>query len=221
MGVRIVITSAGSPDRYTSRLKENGIKVMHVVPNPRFAKKAEDAGVDAVIAEGIEGGGHKSTDEITTMCLVPQVVDTVKLPVVAAGGFWDARTFLAARFLGADGIQMGTRFIMTEECSVHPSFKRFLLTLKDNDTLLIGRQIKRVIRVAKNKLVEKINESKETELPDLMGPHRSMFAIKNGDIENGLVMTGQVAGCIKDIKPVAEVIREIVEGARILFSSYS
>ncbi len=213
-----VVTSAGNPEKLTPKLKREGRRVLHVAPSVRLAKKAEDAGVDIVVAEGVEAGGHNSPYEVTTMALIPQVVDALDIPVVAAGGIGDARGFVAARALGAKGVQMGTRFAATEECAAHPSYKEALLRAKDVDTVITGRSADSPVRVLRNKFAEVLLRLEAKELsPDdfheIVGAGRTKAALRDGDFDNGSPMAGQVAGLIQEILPVKTVIREMVEGA--------
>lgn len=215
--VRAVFTSAGNPRRFTPTLKQAGIAVVHVVSTVRMASKAEEAGVDAVVAEGFEAGGHNSFEELSTMVLVPQVVDAVNVPVIAAGGIADARGFVAALALGAEGIQMGTRFAATVESTAHPNFKQAILAAGDTDTVITGRRVGPV-RVIKNKLASEVLEmeakgSSEGELLTFIGPGRSKMAMVDGDVENGSAMSGQIAGMIREMVTVKEVVDAIVSGA--------
>ncbi|MCL4479705.1 MAG: nitronate monooxygenase [Deltaproteobacteria bacterium] len=219
--LKVVITSAGSSSTFTQKLHDAGIKVGHVVPSAKLAKKAYNAGVDFIIAEGIEAGGHDSPLEITTMVLIPQVVDNVKIPVVAAGGMADYRGFVAARALGAQGIQMGTRFIASIEAPVHDAFKQAIIKAEDDSTILTGRSIGKPVRVIKNKLSEQIlalekSAVTEMELLSFIGPGRSRAAAIEGDVENGSVMSGEIAGLISSIKSVEEIMHEIVSGSQTL-----
>lgn len=219
--VDIVVTSAGSPARFTGKLHDAGIKVGHVVPSAKLAVKANKAGVDFIIAEGIEAGGHDSPLGITTMVLIPQVVDAVNVPVIAAGGIADHRGFVAARALGAQGIQMGTRFVASVEAPVHDAFKKAILDAEDDATVLTGMTIGKPVRVIKNKLAEQILELEkkgisEMELLSFIGPGRSKAASIEGDVEMGSVMSGEIAGLIKSLKTVEEIIQEIIEGSQVL-----
>ncbi|MGB9735355.1 MAG: NAD(P)H-dependent flavin oxidoreductase [bacterium] len=220
-GLKVVITSAGSPARFTAKLHDAGIKVGHVVPSAKLAVKAYKAGVDFIIAEGIEAGGHDSPLGITTMVLIPQVVDKVDIPVISAGGIADHRGFVAARALGADGIQMGTRFVASVEAPVHEAFKKAILDAEDDSTVLTGMSIGKPVRVIKNKLAEQILELEkkgisEMELLSFIGPGRSKSASIDGDIEMGSVMSGEIAGLITSIKSVNDIINEIIQGAQAL-----
>lgn len=223
--VKVFVTSAGSPKRYTGRLKESGARVIHVSPSAKLAKKADEAGVDAIIAEGTEAGGHNSPDEITTMVLVPQVVDAVKVPVIAAGGMADARGFVAARALGAKGIQMGTRFIATKECRAHEKFKDAIINAGEADTVLTGRKLHSPVRIIKNKLADDILNAEMSgkpieEIMEFIGPGRSHAAIIDGDIEGGSPMSGQISGMIREIISVKEVIDLIVEGVERIWNDW-
>ncbi len=220
-GAHIVITSAGSPAKFTRILHDAGIKVGHVVPSAKHAKKAYDAGVDFIIAEGIEAGGHDSPLEITTMVLIPQVADAVDVPVVAAGGIADHRGFVAARALGAQGIQMGTRFVSATEAPVHTAFKQAIIDARDDSTVLTGRTIGQPVRVIRNNLADQILKLEkegisEMELLSYIGPGRSRAASIEGDITNGSIMSGEVAGLIKEILPVNDIIQGIVNGSQDL-----
>ncbi|MCL4558580.1 MAG: nitronate monooxygenase [Deltaproteobacteria bacterium] len=222
-GLRVVITSAGSPAKFTQRLHGAGIKVGHVVPSVKHARKAFDAGVDFLIAEGIEAGGHDSPLEITTMVLIPQVVDAVGVPVVAAGGIADQRGFVAARALGAQGIQMGTRFVSSTEAPVHPAFKQAIIDAEDDSTVLTGRTIGQPVRVIKNGLADHILDLEKkgmgkTELLSFIGPGRSRAASIEGDMANGTVMSGEVAGLIKEILSVSDIMSGIVDGSHELLT---
>lgn len=217
----VVITSAGSPAKYTAALHDAGILVGHVVPSVRLARKADKAGVDFIVAEGIEAGGHDSPLGITTMVLIPQTVDAVRVPVVAAGGIADHRGFLAARALGAQGIQMGTRFVAAEETPVHPSFKKAILDAEDDATVLTGLTIGKPVRVIRNRLADQVLEMEkkgitEMEILSFIGPGRSRAASLDGDVADGSVMSGEIAGMITSIQPVRAILQEIVEGSQTL-----
>jgi enoyl-[acyl-carrier protein] reductase II len=214
-GVEVVVTAAGSPGLYTDRLKEAGIKVLHLVASVRHAQSAEKRGVDGVIAEGCEAGGHNGMDEISTFALIPQVVDAVGIPVVAAGGIADARGVVAALALGADGVQMGTRFVATHECIAHPKFKEAIIQANDNDTIITGRKLG-PIRILKNELAATIVEMEGAgasveELIAFIGSGRSRTGQLEGDLANGETYCGSIAGMIKEIKGAGEVIRSIVD----------
>ncbi|MBI2863946.1 MAG: DUF561 domain-containing protein [Chloroflexi bacterium] len=219
--VSAVTTSAGSPEAITGQLHAAGIKVIQVVASVRHAKKAESVGVDAVVAEGYEAGGHNGPDETTTMVLVPQIVDAVKIPVIAAGGIGDARGFLAALALGAEGVQIGTRFIATNECIAHQNYKQAIIQADDTSTALIVRRPGRFFRVLKGPWPQKVLElenagaSTEQLLPYIAGELNRKAAI-DGDIEAGYLYCGQVAGMLKEVVPAKEVIDSIVKGVSVL-----
>jgi len=214
--VKVVATAAGNPALYTGRFKEVGIKVLHLVAAVRHAQSAERRGVDAVIAEGYEAGGHNGLDELTTLTLVPQVVDAVKIPVVAAGGIADARGIVAALALGAEGVQMGTRFVATRECAAHQNFKEAVVKASDTDTAITGRKIGPT-RILKNEMATKLLEMEAVgasteDLLAFIGSGRSRTGQFDGDLVNGEAYCGSIAGMIKEIKSVAEVMHDIVEG---------
>ncbi len=213
-GVKIFFTSAGNPKKYTPNLKEKGCKVVHVISNVKFAKKSEEAGVDAVVAEGFEAGGHNGRDELTTMVLVPMVVDNVKIPVIAAGGIANGRQIAAALSLGAEGVQIGSRFAVTKESSASEEFKKRVVKATDTETVLI---LKDVIptRLIKNEFAIKAMELEEKcaspeELKKFLGNKRAMKGIFEGDIEEGELEIGQVAGMINDIPSVSEIFDRII-----------
>ena len=212
-GVQVVTTGAGNPGKYVPAWKEAGIKVFPVVAAPILAKRLERYGIDGVIAEGCESGGH--IGELTTMALVPQVVDAVSVPVIAAGGIADGRQLTAAFALGACGVQVGTCLLASEECPIHPNYKQAVLKAKDSDTVVTGRSIGGPVRILKNKMareylaLEKRGASlEELEKVTLGGLRR---AVLEGDVEMGSVMSGQVAGMLHEIRPVAEIFRDLYE----------
>lgn len=212
--VGIISTSAGNPARYTRMLKERGCKVIHVVASVAMAKKAESSGVDIIVAEGYEAGGHNGRDELTTMAMVPQVVDAVEIPVVAAGGIADGRGLAAALCLGAEGVQMGSRFVVTKESPVHRKYKERIIAAADTDTVITGRFFNPT-RVVKNRLAQEILQwEKEARPPEdileMIGDNRMKRAAIEGDMEEGSVMIGQVAGMIKEEKSVREVFEELL-----------
>lgn len=214
-GVKIVFTSAGNPKLWTPFLKEKGIKVAHVVPSVKFAMKAMEAGVDAIVAEGFEAGGHNGREEITTMCLIPQVREAVKIPLIAAGGIATGRGMLAAMSLGADGVQIGTRFAVSEESSLHPAFKKKVTEIGEDGTILALKKLAPV-RMIKNKFFEKVKEAEEKgataeELKELLGRARAKKGMFEGDLENGELEIGEIAGLIHEIKSVANIVEEIIE----------
>ena len=214
-GVKIVFTSAGNPKTWTSFLKEKGITVVHVVSSVKFALKAETAGVDAVVCEGFEAGGHNGREETTTFTLIPMVKEQVKIPVIAAGGIGTGRGMLAAMVLGADGVQIGSRFAATEESSAHINFKNTIVNVKDGDTHLTLKELAPV-RLVKNKFYNQVQELYQQnptieEIKELLGRARAKKGMFEGDLENGELEIGQIAGLIHKIKPAKEVFKEIVE----------
>ena len=216
--VPVVITSAGNPKIFTPILKEHGIKVMHVVSSVKFARKAIEAGVDVVIAEGTEAGGHNGREGISTFPLLRAILSEVgDFPVVAAGGIADGYGFAAAMIAGASGIQMGTRFVATVECEAHENFKRAIVEAGDSDTVLIGGTVMAPTRVIRNKFAEEVlkaeRSGKSAEEIGLMFKGRSRLGIREGDLENGSLMAGQSVALIKEILPVKEVISRIVTTA--------
>lgn len=218
--VPVVTTGAGNPGEYIPALKQIGSKVIPVVASVALAKRLERVGVDAIIAEGMESGGH--IGEVTTMALVPQVVDAVSVPVIAAGGIGDARGVVAALALGAQGVQIGTRFVASEECIAHENYKEAILRAKERSTVMTGVSTGHPVRVIANNLtrqyaaLEKKNASSE-EL-DALGAGKLRAAAREGDVKNGSVMIGQIAGMISDIKPVAAIIEEFVKGIPVVLT---
>ncbi|AOT72943.1 enoyl-[acyl-carrier-protein] reductase FabK [Geosporobacter ferrireducens] len=213
--VPVITTGAGNPGKYMTRLKERQIKVIPVIPSVALAQRVEKIGADAVIVEGTEAGGH--IGELTTMALVPQVVDAVKIPVIAAGGIADGRGLAAAFALGAEGVQVGTRFVCATECTAHARYKEAILKAKDRDTIATGRSTGHPVRILKNKLAKEFDKLEKNgasveELENL-GVGRLRMSVVEGDIENGSVMAGQIAGMVKEIKPCREIIEEMVEEA--------
>jgi enoyl-[acyl-carrier protein] reductase II len=212
-GVKIVFTSAGNPKTWTAILKEKGITVVHVISNSKFAKKSEEAGVDALVAEGFEAGGHNGREETTTMCLVPIIREATKLPLIAAGGIANGTTMLAAFALGAEGVQMGTRFVATPESSGHQNFKNRLLETQEGDTQLTLKQLTPV-RMIKNKFFKEIEAAEvrgagADELRTLLGRARAKRGMFEGDLEEGELEVGQISAFINDIKPAGDVVREV------------
>jgi len=214
-GVKVVFTSAGSPKKYTARFQKNGIKVAHVIANKKFALKCVEAGVDAIVAEGFEAGGHNGAEEITTMCLIPMIANTVNIPLIAAGGIGSGKAMLAAIALGADGVQIGSRFVASEECSAHINFKNKVVIADEGETDLTLKELT-AVRMMKNEFYQKIqkayaeNASKE-ELKDLLGRGRAKKGMFEGDLKNGELEVGQVSAMINKIMPVSEIIEEIIE----------
>ena len=213
-GVKIVFTSAGSPKKYTARFHEAGIKVAHVVSSSKFAKKCEEAGVDAVVAEGFEAGGHNGREETTTLALIPQVRDAISLPLIAAGGIGSGKAMLAAMALGAEGVQIGTLFAVSEESSASDAFKQLCVDLGEDGTMLALKKISPT-RLIKNELFAKIAEAESRgaeadELRELLGRAASKRGIFEGDLEHGELEIGQIASTIKDVKPVAQIMHELI-----------
>lgn len=213
-GVKIVFTSAGSPKKYTARFHEAGIKVAHVVSSSKFAKKCEEAGVDAVVAEGFEAGGHNGREETTTLALIPQVRDAISLPLIAAGGIGSGKAMLAAMALGAEGVQIGTLFAVSEESSASNAFKQLCVDLGEDGTMLALKKISPT-RLIKNELFAKIAEAESRgaeadELRELLGRAASKRGIFEGDLENGELEIGQIASTIKEVKPVAQIMHELI-----------
>ena len=213
-GVKIVFTSAGSPKKYTARFHEAGIKVAHVVSSSKFAKKCEEAGVDAVVAEGFEAGGHNGREETTTLVLIPQVRDAISLPLIAAGGIGSGKAMLAAMALGAEGVQIGTLFAVSEESSASDAFKKLCVDLGEDGTMLALKKISPT-RLIKNELFAKIAEAESRgaeadELRELLGRAASKRGIFEGDLEHGELEIGQIASTIKEVKPVAQIMHELI-----------
>lgn len=212
--VPIVFTSAGNPKTYTARLKDNGIKVVHVVSSVKFALKAQEAGVDAVVAEGFEAGGHNGRDETTTFCLIPMVKEKITIPLIAAGGIGTGKGMLAALVLGADAVQIGSRFILTPESSAHQNFKETIIGLNEGDTMLTLKELTPV-RLVKNEFYKKVEAAYEgcasqEELNTLLGRGRAKRGMFEGDLTEGELEVGQISGLIHTMKPAAEVIQEII-----------
>lgn len=211
--VPVVFTSAGNPSTWTKQLKQQNITVVHVVSSSRFAKKAEDAGCDAVVAEGFEAGGHNGREETTTLVLVPLVCEAVRIPVIAAGGIATGKQMLAAMVLGAEGVQIGSRFAVSEEASCHINFKNAVLNASEGDTVVTLKQLTPV-RLIKNEFFKKVQEAEnrcapKEELEHLLGKGRSKRGIFEGDLNGGELEIGQVSSAIKNIAPAAEILREI------------
>lgn len=211
--VKIVFTSAGNPSAWTGFLKDKGITVVHVVSSVKFARKSQEAGVDAIVAEGFEAGGHNGREETTTFCLIPMVRDAISLPLIAAGGISSGRTMLAAEVLGADGVQIGTRFAASVESSAHDNFKNRITHSTEGETILTMKQLTPV-RLIKNNFYKQILEAEQRcasreELADLLGKGRSKKGIFEGDLDEGELEIGQVSAAIKAIKPAGEIVTEI------------
>ncbi|KFF15565.1 NAD(P)H-dependent flavin oxidoreductase [Flavobacterium hydatis] len=213
-GVKIVFTSAGNPKKWTSFLKEKGITVVHVVSSTIFALKAQEAGVDAIVAEGFEAGGHNGRDETTTFTLIPMVREKITIPLIAAGGIATGKGMLAAMVLGADGVQVGSRFAASTESSAHDNFKQTIVNVKEGDTQLTLKELAPV-RLIKNKFYQDVQALYEKcptkeELVELLGRARAKRGMFEGDLEEGELEIGQIAGLIHDIKPAAEIIDEMI-----------
>ncbi|GGW74034.1 enoyl-[acyl-carrier protein] reductase II [Winogradskyella epiphytica] len=213
-GVKIVFTSAGNPKTWTKWLQDRGITVVHVVSSVKFALKAQEAGVDAVVAEGFEAGGHNGRDETTTLTLIPMVKEQIKIPLIAAGGIATGKAMLACMVLGADGVQVGSRFVASEESSAHEAFKQVVVDAKEGDTQLTLKELAPV-RLIKNKFFNEIQELYKTaptpeQLKELLGRARAKRGMFEGDLEDGELEIGQIAGLIHDVKPVAEIVADMV-----------
>jgi enoyl-[acyl-carrier protein] reductase II len=213
-GVKIVFTSAGNPKTWTAFLKEHGITVVHVVSSSKFALKAQEAGVDAIVAEGFEAGGHNGREETTTFTLIPMVRAQLTLPLIAAGGIATGRGMLAAMTLGADGVQMGSRFVASVESSAHDTFKQTVIDSQEGDTVLTLKELAPV-RLLKNKFYTDLQAlykqcPSEEELKALLGRARAKRGMFEGDLVEGELEIGQIAGLLNEIKPVAEIIDEII-----------
>jgi len=213
-GVNIVFTSAGNPKKYTQHLKEHGITVVHVVANKKFALKAVDAGVDAIVAEGFEAGGHNGFEETTSLVLIPIIKEAIKIPLIAAGGIATGKAMYAAMSLGADGVQIGSRFVATVESSAHQNFKRAVIDAEEGATKLVLKKLVPV-RLIKNKFFEMVEEAEQSgasknDLIKLLGRGRAKSGMYEGDIQNGELEIGQVSGMINSISSVNQVIEEII-----------
>jgi enoyl-[acyl-carrier protein] reductase II len=213
--VPIVFTSAGNPKKYTSFLKEKGITVVHVIANSKFALKCVEAGVDAIVAEGFEAGGHNGFEETTTLTLIPKIKETVDIPVIAAGGIGSGRAMLAAMGLGADGVQVGSRFVASTESSAHESFKLQVLQANDGDTQLTLKELVPV-RLLKNDFFKQVEEaysknSSKEQLAELLGRGRAKKGMFEGNLKEGELEIGQVSSTIHDILPAAEIIKQMIK----------
>jgi len=211
--VKIVFSSAGNPATWTSFLKEKGITVVHVIANTKFALKAQEAGVDAIVAEGFEAGGHNGREETTTMCLIPIIKALVNIPVIAAGGIGSGKAMLAAFALGADAVQIGSAFAVAEESSAHPAFKNKIIAANEGDTKLAMKKLVPV-RLLKNEFADAIANAEadgasRNELADLLGHARAKLGMFEGDMENGELEIGQVSAMLKEIKPASVILEEI------------
>ena len=213
-GVKIVFTSAGNPKTWTSRLKEQGMKVVHVVSSSKFARKCEEAGVDAIVAEGFEAGGHNGREETTTMCLIPHVRRSTSLPLIAAGGIGTGAGMLAAFALGAEGVQIGTRFALTKESSAHEAFKQLCLSLNEGDTKLLLKKVSPT-RLVKGTFATEVEEAEARgasvdELRTLLGKGRAKKGIFEGNLEEGELEIGQIASLFREEQSVEEVMQELI-----------
>jgi enoyl-[acyl-carrier protein] reductase II len=215
LGVPIVFTSAGNPKTWTKHLQSHGIKVVHVVSSVKFALKAQDARVDAIVAEGFEAGGHNGRDETTTFCLIPMVKEQITIPLIAAGGIGTGKGLLAAMTLGADAVQIGSRFVATPESSAHQLFKETVVKAKEGDTQLTLKELTPV-RLIKNDFYNKISEAYQNnataeELQELLGRGRAKKGMFKGDLVEGELEIGQISGLIHEVKPAKEVVDEIIQ----------
>ena len=214
-GVKIVFTSAGNPKTWTSLLKEKGITVVHVVSSSRFARKAEEAGCDAVVAEGFEAGGHNGREETTTLVLIPAVVEAVKIPVIAAGGIATGRQMLACMVLGAEGVQMGSRFVASEEASAHILFKQQVIAAKEGDTGLMMKQLTPV-RLLRNEFSKQVKEAElrgagPEELQQILGRARAKKGMFEGQLAEGELEIGQVSALLNDVPPAGKIVEQVWE----------
>ncbi|HTX87873.1 MAG TPA: nitronate monooxygenase [Bacteroidales bacterium] len=217
--IKIVFTSAGNPAKWTPMLKDHGITVVHVIANVRSAQKCEEAGVDAVVAEGFEAGGHDGKEETTTLTLIPLIRKATSLPLMAAGGIVSGKAMLAAMILGAEGVQVGTRFAASVESSAHPSFKQRILEARDGDTILTMKQIIPV-RILKNKFFDQVRAMEESGAPveklrELLGRGRAKKGMFEGNLEEGELEIGQASALVEEIKPAAEILQEIIREFRV------
>ena len=223
--VKIVFTSAGNPKTWTKWLQDKGITVVHVVSSVKFALKAQEAGVDAIVAEGFEAGGHNGRDETTTLTLIPMVREQLHIPLIAAGGIATGKAMLACMVLGADGVQVGSRFVASEESSAHQAFKQVVVDAKEGDTQLTLKELAPV-RLVKNKFYNQLQELYKTsptpeQLKELLGRARAKKGMFEGDLEDGELEIGQIAGLIHDIKPVAQIVKEMVQEFELAKSTVS
>lgn len=217
--VKIVFSSAGNPATWTSFLKERGVTVVHVIANTKFAIKAQEAGVDAIVAEGFEAGGHNGREETTTMCLIPMIKEKVKIPVIAAGGIGSGKAMLAAFALGADAVQIGSAFAVAEESSAHEAFKNKIIAATEGDTKLAMKKLVPV-RLLKNEFADAIANAEtegasRNELAELLGHARAKLGMFEGDMENGELEIGQVSAMLKEIKPAGVILEEIWQEFKI------
>lgn len=215
-GVRFVTTSAGDPRQYTSRLKEAGLMVFHVVPTLRAALRAVDAGVDGLVVEGGEGGGFKNPRDVSTMVLLPLVASKVDVPIIAAGGFLDGRSMAAALALGAEGVQLGTVMVATRESPIHENWKRAIVAAAETDTVMLNRHAGPALRVLRSERASALEFDTTVNAMGAMAEHRKLYF--DGDMEAAVALSGQIAGRIEQIRPVAEVIRECAEDCLAVLS---
>lgn len=213
-GVRIVFTSAGNPKTWTLWLKERGITVVHVVSSVKFALKAQEAGVDAIVAEGFEAGGHNGREETTTLTLIPMVKEQLEIPLIAAGGIATGKAMLACMVLGAEGVQIGSRFVASDESSAHQAFKKIVVDSQEGETQLTLKELAPV-RLIKNKFYNEVQELYKKgptieELKELLGRARAKRGMFEGDLEDGELEIGQISGLIHDIKPVAQIVDDLI-----------
>ncbi len=216
-GVHAVTTGAGNPGKYMAAFNERGIKVLPIAPSVALAKRLESIGADAIIGEGMEAGGH--IGELTTMVLTPQLADAVEIPVIAAGGIADGRGVAAAFALGAEGVQVGTRFMCAAECTIHPDVKERIVRARDRDTVVTGYSTGHPVRVIKNKLTRQLEELDRDNKPEeleALGAGRLALAMRQGDLEMGSVMAGQASGMVCAIEPAADIVRSLVEEAEAI-----
>jgi enoyl-[acyl-carrier protein] reductase II len=218
-GVKIVFTSAGNPKKWTNYLKEHNITVVHVVSSVKFALKAQEAGVDAIVAEGFEAGGHNGREETTTLALIPAVANAIDIPLIAAGGIATGKQMLATMVLGADGVQIGSRFVASEESSAHQKFKKIILNVKDGDTQLTLKEFAPV-RLIKNAFFQKLQElynacPSDEQLKTLLGRGRAKLGMFEGNLDEGELEIGQAASLIEQIQPAKDIIDEIVNDYRM------
>ena len=221
--VPIVFTSAGNPKTWTSTFKDEGMKVVHVVSSAKFARKSEDAGVDAVVAEGFEAGGHNGREETTTLCLIPLVREAISIPLIAAGGIATGRAMYAMMALGAEAVQMGSRFVCSPEASSHMAFKEAVVTANEGDTILTMKKLTPV-RLIKNQFYKQVQEAEDKcssvdELTDLLGRARAKKGMFEGDLNEGELEIGQISAFIKDIKPASDIVAEVWDEFRHAASS--
>jgi len=221
--VPIVFTSAGNPKTWTSFLKKHGIIVVHVVSSVKFALKSQEAGVDAIVGEGFESGGHNSREETTTFTLIPMLKEVLKIPIIAAGGIASGRGMLAARVLGADAVQMGSRFVASEEASAHFNFKQAVVETNDGDTFLTFKELAPV-RLIRNQFFDQLQDFYQTnptkeQLINFLGKGKAKKGMFEGDLKDGELEIGQIAGLIHDIKPVAQIIDDIIKEYQLVASS--